>query len=405
MQALADLHFDLRLKSCSPRADGIAEVKRIRVAVIVGTRPEAIKMAPVIRALEHSRLLVPVTISTSQHGHMVGQIFRSFQITCYHDLRVMRKAQTLWDLSGRLASRLGRFFAAHPVEAALVQGDSSTAFFGGLCAFYHRIPVGHVEAGLRTGNAYSPFPEEMNRTLLGSLATWHFAPTEDAVRRLCDEGVPADSIHLTGNTVVDALRWMAPRCGDAPVKKLIGAARFGRRLVLVTCHRRENLGTPMKAVADAIAHLALSHPEIAVLFPVHPNPAVRFAVLPRLESIPNVVLCEPLDYDQFLSCLKNAFLVISDSGGVQEEATALGKPVLVLREETERQEGVKAGALRLVGTNKGRILRAGRELLHSARAYRRMCQASEVFGDGHAAQRIVGILERSLKKAALPLAA
>jgi UDP-N-acetylglucosamine 2-epimerase (non-hydrolysing) len=342
-------------------------------------------------------MLVPVTISTSQHRHMVHQIFRSFDIRDYHDLQVMRRSQTLWDLSSRLAAKLGRFLEANPVAAVLVQGDTSSAFFGGLCAFYHKIPVGHVEAGLRTGNSYSPFPEEMNRTLLGSLATWHFAPTPEAVKGLRREGVPRETIYLTGNTVVDALRYMAPRCGDAPLKKLIGPVAATRRLILVTCHRRENLGAPMKAIAQGIARLAKTHSEVTVLFPVHPNPAVREVMVPELKPAPNVVLCEPLDYDRFLACLKHAYLVISDSGGVQEEATALGKPVLVLREETERQEGVKAGALKLVGTDAKQIERAATRLLADPRAYARMCQASHVFGDGRAAQRIVRILERSLR--------
>jgi len=367
-----------------------------RIAIIVGTRPEAIKMAPVIQALAKSKSLVPLVISTSQHRHMVEQVFQSFGIRAAHELKVMRPSQTLWDLSGRLAVKLGRFFDLNPVAAALVQGDTSSAFFGGLCAFYHQIPVGHVEAGLRTGNSYAPFPEEMNRTLLGSLARWHFAPTREAVKRLRHEGVPKNAIHLTGNTVVDALRWMAPRCESAPLKKLIGDSAFKRRLILITCHRRESLGAPMEAVASALATVARSHPETVILFPLHPNPAVRAAILPRLKSIANVILCEPLDYQQFLSCLKHAFLVISDSGGVQEEATALGKPVLVLRDQTERQEGVKAGALKLVGTNARRIIRETHRLLTDPRAYRRMSQASNVFGDGRSAGRIVAVLEAAL---------
>src|SRR6266481_2441629 len=206
-----------------------------RIAIIVGTRPEAIKMAPVIQALAKSKSLAPLVISTSQHRHMVEQVFQSFGIRAAHELKVMRPSQTLWDLSGRLAVKLGRFFDVNPVEAALVQGDTSSAFFGGLCAFYHQIPVGHVEAGLRTGNSYAPFPEEMNRTLLGSLARWHFAPTREAVKRLLQEGVPKNAIHLTGNTVVDALRWMAPRCGSASLEKLVGRAAFKGRLILITC--------------------------------------------------------------------------------------------------------------------------------------------------------------------------
>ena len=373
-------------------------MKRHRVAVIVGTRPEAVKMAPVIKALRKSKKLEPITISTSQHQQMTSQILGSFGVGVDHDLKVMRKGQTLWDLSGRLASKLGRLYKCQPIDAVLVQGDTSSALFGGLCAFYHKIPVGHVEAGLRTGNSYSPFPEEMNRKLLGPLATWHFPPTSDAVQRLRREGVAVDRIHLTGNTVVDALRWMVPRCSDAPLKKLIGADAMKKRLILVTCHRRESLGKPMAAVAKAIATIARKHDDVVILFPVHPNPAVREIVLPILGEVPSVVLCEPLDYDQFLSCLKNAHLVLSDSGGVQEEATALGKPVLVLRETTERQEGVKAGALKLVGTDATRIVREAARLLANKKSYQRMCRASNVFGDGLAAERIVKVLERSLPK-------
>jgi UDP-N-acetylglucosamine 2-epimerase (non-hydrolysing) len=372
-------------------------MKRYRVAVVVGTRPEAIKMAPVIQALSQSKTLLPVTISTSQHGQMVRQIFRSFGVRAAHDLGLMRPGQTLWDLSGRLVSALGRLLARQRMDAVLVQGDTSTALFGGLSAFYHKIPVGHVEAGLRTGHCYAPFPEEMNRRLLGTVATWHFAPTANAVKQLRRAGVPASAIHLTGNTVVDALRWMAPRCSSAPVEKLIGPGAGQRRLILVTCHRRESHGEPMRAVARALATLARTNPEVIILFPVHPNPAVGSVVLPVLSSVPNVVLCRPLDYDQFLACLKRAYFVLSDSGGVQEEATALGKPVLVLRSETERQEGVRAGALKLVGTDEARILRESQRLLDEVRVYRRMCQASDVFGDGEASRRIVEILEDSLE--------
>lgn len=366
------------------------------VAVVVGTRPEAIKMAPVVQALARSRKLRPLTLSTSQHVHLVHQVLGSFGITRYHDLRVMREAQTLWDLSSRLAARLGRFLDRHRVDAVLVQGDTTTALFGGLCAFYHHRPVGHVEAGLRTGNRASPFPEEMNRRLLAALATWHFAPTREAARRLRREGVPARSIFVTGNTVVDALRWMAPRCDDAALGRLLGAEGLRRRLVLVTCHRRESFGEPLRQVARALAKLARRHADVVVLFPVHPNPAVRRVVVPALRPVSNVVLCAPLDYAAFLACLRRAWLVISDSGGVQEEATALGKPVLVLRNETERPEGVRAGALKLVGTDAEHIVRTASRLLQDPSRRRQMGRASAVFGDGRAAPRLVRILEREL---------
>jgi len=369
-------------------------MKRLPIAVIIGTRPEAIKMAPVIRELSRSKILRPVTVSTSQHRHMVNQIFQSFGIRADHELRVMRPEQTLWQLSGRLASKLGQFLDENPVCAALVQGDTSSAFFGGLCAFYHQLPVGHVEAGLRTGHRYAPFPEEMNRTLLSAIATWHFAPTADAVRRLTKGGIPPKTVYLTGNTVVDALRWMAPRCSDEPVKRLIGKERLRNRLILVTCHRRESLGAPMRAVAAGLAAIAERNADVTILFPIHPNPAVRNALVPKLQRLPNVVFCEPLDYEKFLSCLKCSCLVISDSGGIQEEATALGKPVLVLRDQTERQEGIQAGALKLVGTDPDKIIRYTERLLRNPAAYQKMSRACNVFGDGHSARRIVTILER-----------
>ncbi len=372
-------------------------MKPARIAVIVGTRPEAIKLAPVIRELQRSRRLQPLTISTSQHKQMVRQIFHDFGVRADADLDVMRPRQTLSELSSRLALSLGNFFGHDRVDAVLVQGDTTSAFFGGLCAFYHKIPVGHVEAGLRSGDIYSPFPEEMNRSLLGRVATWNFAPTARAAANLRREGVPARRIHMTGNTVVDALQWMIRRVNDAPLRRLVGKLSRSTKLVLVTCHRRESLGAPMVAVAGAIATLARENPGLVVLFPIHPNPAVREAMMPILKPCPNVSVCEPLNYSDFLACLRRAWLVLSDSGGVQEEATALGKPVLVLREVTERTEGIKAGALQLTGTNKARILRAARRLLRDAAAYRNMAKASKIFGDGRAARRIVSILEHDLR--------
>ena len=277
-----------------------------------------------------------------------------------------------------------------------MQGDTSSAFIGGLSAFYHQIPVGHVEAGLRTGDRYSPFPEEMNRTLLTALATWHFAPTRDAATRLRREGVPASTIHVTGNTVVDALRWMAPRCRARSLQKLLGPAKSSRPLILVTCHRRESFGAPLRSVATGLATLARGNPDARILFPIHPNPSVRATVTPLLSGIENVILCRPLAYDQFLVALQRAYLVISDSGGVQEEATALGIPVLVLRHQTERPEGLKAGTLKLVGTDARNIIRETQRLLDHPSAHRKMRQASNIFGDGQAAQRIARVLESAL---------
>lgn len=365
---------------------------RGRVAVVIGTRPEAIKMAPVVMALRASKTLEPFVIATSQHAGMTRGVFGSFGIEPDVDLAVMRPRQSLWDLTSALVSSMGRLFEDGKFHSVLVQGDTTSALAGGLCAFYHRIPVGHVEAGLRSHRRYAPFPEEMNRVLLGRLATWHFAPTDYSAKLLLAENTPGESIFVCGNTVVDALKWMVRGLGNRPLPN--GAADGSRRLVLVTCHRRENHGRPIRSVALAIHHMAGSRDDVHFLFPLHPSPLVREAVLPVLSGHPRVSLCEPLAYDEFLSVLKRSHLVLSDSGGVQEEATALGKPVLVLRRETERPEGIAAGTLRLVGTEVHEIIRQVTLLLDDPDAHAAMTRGSAVYGDGTAAERIVSILER-----------
>jgi UDP-N-acetylglucosamine 2-epimerase (non-hydrolysing) len=364
------------------------------IAVIVGTRPEAIKLAPVIRSLQESDSLQPFTISTSQHAEMTAQIFNSFGITPDLDLRVMRPRQSLWDLTASLSTTLGQVFSGNRFDAVLVQGDTTSAFVGGLCAFYHKIPVGHVEAGLRSHNRYSPFPEELNRVMLSRLADWHFAPTEFSASLLRAENIPDESIFISGNTVVDALQWMIQhsRNSDLPA----GVPENRRQLILVTCHRRENIGVPMRSVALAIKHLSEKHPGVHFLFPLHPNPSVRENVLPLLSNQPGITLCEPLNHEEFLSALRQSRFVLSDSGGVQEEATALGKPVLVLRRETERPEGVTAGTLRLIGTDVQDVIRETENLLANPVAYEAMTNGSNVFGDGHAAEHITRILEEKL---------
>jgi len=363
------------------------------IAVIVGTRPEAIKLAPVIRSLQASNSLRPLTISTSQHAEMTAQIFESFGITPDLDLRLMRPRQSLWDLTAVLSSSLGDLFGGNRIDAVVVQGDTTSAFVGGLCAFYHQIPVAHVEAGLRSHDRYSPFPEELNRVMLSRLATWHFAPTEFSASHLRGENIPEDAIFVSGNTVVDALQWMI---GHSATSQLPASVPANPQLILVTCHRRENIGAPMRSVALAIKHLSEMHPEVHFLFPMHPNPSVRENVTPVLADQPGISLCEPLDHDEFLSALRQSRFVLSDSGGVQEEATALGKPVLVLRRETERPEGVTAGTLRLIGTEVQDIIRETENLLTNPAAYAAMTNGSNVFGDGHAAEHIVRILEEKL---------
>jgi UDP-N-acetylglucosamine 2-epimerase (non-hydrolysing) len=364
------------------------------IAVIVGTRPEAIKLAPVIRSLQESDSLQPFTISTSQHAEMTAQILDSFCITPDLDLRVMRPRQSLWDLTASLSSTLGQVFSGNRFDAVVVQGDTTSAFVGGLCAFYHKIPVGHVEAGLRSHNRYSPFPEELNRVMLSRLADWHFAPTEFSASLLRAENIPNASIFISGNTVVDALQWMIHHAKNSDLPA--GVPENRQHLILVTCHRRENIGVPMRSVALAIKHLSEKHPGVHFLFPLHPNPSVRENVLPLLSNQPGITLCEPLNHEEFLSALRQSRFVLSDSGGVQEEATALGKPVLVLRRETERPEGVTAGTLRLIGTDVQDVIRETENLLANPAAYEAMTNGSNVFGDGHAAEHITRILEEKL---------
>ena len=364
------------------------------VAVIVGTRPEAIKLAPVILELAASSVFTPLIVSTSQHRQMVTQILDNFGLSPDLDLDVMRPRQSLWDLTSILSSQIGSLFQQNKIDAVVVQGDTTSAFVGGLCAFYHKIPVAHVEAGLRSRDRYSPFPEELNRSMLARLATWHFAPTEHARRQLLDENIQARDIYVSGNTVVDALNWMVVRLDGTSRPAL--EVDDGERLILVTCHRRENIGKPMIDVASAVARICKKHPDVKVLFPMHPNPAVRDAVIPILAAVSQVTLCEPLDYDSFLCNLKKSFFVMSDSGGIQEEATALGKPVLVLRRETERPEGVLAGTLQLVGTDAEDVFREADHLLSSPRAYAAMTQGSNIYGDGHASEIIVRTLENDL---------
>ena len=293
----------------------------------------------------------------------------------------MRPKQTLWTLSSRLIHALGQWLTEHKTDAVLVQGDTSSALFGALAAFYHQIPVGHIEAGLRTQDRYRPFPEEMNRRLISSLATWHFTPTEQAAKHLRASGIPSSTIFLTGNTVIDTLHTL---------RTLGKATANSKKLILVTCHRRENLGKPLRRITAALAEISRQCADATIVFPLHPNPMIRQVVHPALSRLPNVQLTGPLPYREFITYLSNASVVLTDSGGVQEEATALGKAVLVLRNETERLEGIAAGTLKIIGTETATIIGETQRLLTSPRAL----QPAHVFGDGRASHRIVRILER-----------
>jgi UDP-N-acetylglucosamine 2-epimerase (non-hydrolysing) len=362
---------------------------RLRVACIVGTRPEAVKMAPVILALREAAWAETIVVATAQHRHLLDQVLALFGIKPDVDLDLMRPGQSLPDLTARIVTGLDAAFDDIRPDIVLAQGDTTTVMGAALVSFNRRIPFGHVEAGLRTGDLQNPFPEEMNRKVAGILARWHFAPTQVSRDNLLAEGTPAETVHVTGNTVIDALLDIAPRAGDIGV-----ALDPQRKLVLVTAHRRENFGAPMDAACRAIRTLADVRDDVEFLFPVHPNPNVRRSVDAFLLGHPRIHLVEPLDYGPFVAAMRRATLILTDSGGVQEEAPALGKPVLVLREETERPEAVAEGVVALVGCDHDRIVGAVQRLLDDPAAYAAMARGVSPYGDGQAAARIVAILER-----------
>jgi len=370
----------------------------MKVMTVFGTRPEAIKMFPVVHALRRQSELDVRVCVTAQHREMLDQVLEIARITPDIDLDVMQANQTLDGLLARLVVGLGETFDAEKPDRILVHGDTLTTMAATLSAYFRKIPVGHVEAGLRSGNIYHPWPEEVNRKVTGAVADLHFAPTETAAAALRAENVPAASIHITGNTVIDALLATKARIDEEPslaagLDPLL--ARFaGKRIVAVTSHRRENFGDGMKAIADAIAAIA-SRLDVAVIFPVHPNPHVRAAMEPILGALGNVALIDPLDYPHFVRLLASSELVLTDSGGVQEEAPSLGKPVLVMRETTERPEGIEAGTARLVGTNKDRIVSEIFSLLDDEEAYAAMARAHNPFGDGTAGTQIAEIVARA----------
>ncbi len=370
----------------------------MKVMTVFGTRPEAIKMFPVVHALRRQPGLDVRVCVTAQHREMLDQVLEIARITPDIDLDVMQANQTLDALLARLVTGLGQTFDAEKPDRVLVHGDTLTTMAATLSAYFRKIPVGHVEAGLRSGNIYHPWPEEVNRKVTGAVADLHFAPTGTAATALRAENVPADHIHITGNTVIDALLATKARIEEEPslaagLDPLV--TRFaGRRIVAVTSHRRENFGDGMKAIADAIAAIA-ARPDVAVIFPVHPNPHVRAAMEPILGALSNVALIDPLDYPHFVRLLAESELVLTDSGGVQEEAPSLGKPVLVMRETTERPEGIEAGTARLVGTNKDAIVSEIFSLLDDEGAYAAMARAHNPFGDGTAGTQIAEIVARA----------
>lgn len=369
----------------------------LSVVSIVGTRPDALKMAPVIRELaRHPDRVRQVVISTGQHREMLQQVLDVFQIIPDHSLDVMLHGQTLAQITSRVLERLDPVLEELRPGLLLAQGDTTTTFVASLAAFYRQIPVGHVEAGLRTENKYDPFPEEINRRLTGSLADFHFAPTGRAAENLRREGVPDGRIYEVGNTVIDALLEVAARPYRFEDPRLAEATGRPERLILVTAHRRENLGEPLRRICQSVREIVRKFEDTQCVFQMHKNPAVRDVIQDELGTEERVTLVEPQDYMPWINLMKRSTLILTDSGGIQEEAPALGKPVLVMRETTERPEGVAAGTALLVGTDPAIIVAEASKLLQDPEAYARMSRALNPYGDGHSAERICSILLKEL---------
>jgi len=368
----------------------MADPRRVKkILVLLGTRPEAIKMCPVIAALREEAGFFTVVCSTGQHRAMLDQVLTLFAVKPDIDLQLMRPDQTLSDLHSRAMAELDGVLAEQAPDCVLVQGDTSTAMVGALAAFYRQIPVGHVEAGLRTDDIYHPFPEEVNRRVIGCLAALHFAPTRRAADALLREGAPPANVFLTGNTVVDALLWVKERLSPALREKY---QRPGQRLVLVTAHRRESFGEPFRDLCRAFLELLRRNPDLWILYPVHLNPHVQRVVQELLSGHERIQLVDPLPYDELVSAMNASTLILTDSGGIQEEAPSLGKPSLVLREKTERPEAVEAGTSIVVGRDPARIVGEAERLLNDPAYYQDVARKENPFGDGHAAQRILAAL-------------
>ena len=375
----------------------------MKVLLAFGTRPEAIKMAPLVKALQADDFFETRLAVTAQHREMLDQVLALFSLEPDYDLNVMKPGQDLYDVTSKVLLGLRDVLVDFKPDLVLVHGDTATTFAATLAAFYQQIPVGHVEAGLRTGNLYSPWPEEANRQLTGRLAHWHFAPTDRNQKALLAESVPGDRVLVTGNTVIDALQWVVQKITKTPallkqIHEALGVSGLeldvaAERYVLVTGHRRENFGSGFENICEALRGLAETNPDTHFIYPVHLNPNVLGPVKTLLGGLGNVHLIEPLGYEPFVYLMQHAHLVLTDSGGVQEEAPGLGKPVLVMRDTTERPEAVDAGTVRLVGTESSVIRDAVQELLDDATVYERMSRAHNPYGDGEACRRIVQFLK------------
>ncbi|ERM17043.1 UDP-N-acetylglucosamine 2-epimerase (non-hydrolyzing) [Brevibacillus sp. 7WMA2] len=361
-------------------------MKKIKVMTVFGTRPEAIKMAPLVHELKkHKEQIESIVCVTAQHRQMLDQVLEIFQITPDMDLNIMKDRQTLIDITTRALESLDKAIKEAQPDIVLVHGDTTTTFVASLASFYNQVAIGHVEAGLRTWDKYSPFPEEMNRQLTGVMADLHFSPTEGSADNLRRENKQEQAIYITGNTAIDALQTTVKSDYQHPVLEKVA----GKKMVLMTAHRRENLGDPMRRIFRAVRKLVDEHEEIAVVYPVHLNPAVQEVAQEFLGNHDRIHLIDPLDAFDFHNFARHAHLILTDSGGVQEEAPSLGVPVLVLRDTTERPEGIAAGTLKLAGTDEQQVYEMANELLTNSVAYEQMAQAANPYGDGKASERIV----------------
>lgn len=372
----------------------MGEIAEMKVLIVFGTRPEAIKMCPVINALERHKAIQTVVCVTGQHKEMLAQVLQVFHIKPDYDLGIMKARQTLFDITTAILDRLQMILKQEKPDVILVHGDTTTAFAAALAGFYMNIPTGHVEAGLRTYNMYSPYPEEFNRQAIDIIANYYFAPTDLAKDNLIREGKRKENIFVTGNTVIDALKTTVKKEYQHEVLEWAK----GSRLILLTAHRRENLGEPLRQMFRAINRICMEFKDIKIIYPIHLNPAVRIAAEEELFGNDRIKLIEPLDVLDFHNFMSRSYLILTDSGGIQEEAPALGKPVLVMRDTTERPEGIEAGTLRLVGTSESGVYSAFRELLESKEEYEKMSNAVNPYGDGTAAEQIAEILMDRLER-------
>lgn len=372
-------------------------MKKIKVMIAFGTRPEAIKMLPIVKKMKYNSAFTPVTVVTAQHREMLDQVLGYFEVRPDYDLNIMRKEQTLSQITSRILEEMEEVLTKEKPNIVLVHGDTTTTAAVSLAAFYHQIPIGHVEAGLRTWDKYSPFPEEMNRQITDVLSDLYFVPTEKCKANLLLENHEESKIFITGNTVIDALQYTLKTNYYHPLLEKIG--KTDKKIILLTMHRRENQGQPMLDVFDAVKNIAKDYKdEVEVVFPVHLNPIVRHAAKEAFDDVENVHLIEPLEVYDFHNIAARSFLILTDSGGIQEEAPSLGVPVLVLRNETERPEGVKAGTLKLVGTETEQVEKQIKILLESTSEYMKMSKAQNPYGDGLSSERIMEILEKEFIK-------